>query len=356
MSDDAPVVRRDDNTTVPLDRVPFTWKTLYAISKTEFVPRALRGKPNALLAAVLTGREMGLGPMESMRSIDVIDGRPSPSVEWMVGRILEAGHLIWPSEQTEESCTVNGVRFVQTPDGEWTTIEQSFTFTMKMAERVKIRKRDGGSTTLAAKDNWRNYPEAMLYWRAASQLARQLFPDILRSVKHNPEELGAEVHPYGVFVEGDLPDVPDDLELPADEDPIVDEETGEVIDIDEVAEITPVEHWSAEATGQADETAIKRVMQYAEVDDLWVDLVTSLGTYEDWIENRMEDIEAEVRFIFRAMERLGIWQGENTLRTELKRAGKEHLSEYKKAGLQSFARNVVMKAQVATREGTTDGD
>lgn len=317
---------------LPLDRAPFTFKTLTAIANTDFVPRELRGKPNSILAAILMGRELGLGPMESMRSIDVIDGRPSPSGEWMVGRIFEAGHVLEVLEQTDEACTVKGIR--RDDEGKEIT-SMEFRFTTDMAKRAGLVNRT----------NWKNYPEAMLYWRAVAQLARQLFPDVLRGVRHLADELGAdqwEAHGY----------IPEADEL-AEPEPLADSD--DEIEEAEVVEITPVEHWSAEATGKADETAINRVMQYADTDDVWTDLVTTLATYEDWTEKRMEDIEAEVRFIFRAMERLGIWQGDNTLRSELKRAGKEHLSEYKKDGLQSFARNVVMKAQVATREGT-DGD
>lgn len=342
-----PALARTDNTVVPLDRVPFTWKTLHAIAKTEFVPRALRGKPNALLAAVLTGREMGLGPMESMRSIDVIDGRPSPSVEWMVGRILEAGHLIYTSEQTPETCTVKGVRFVTTPGGEQREIEQSFTFTMDMARRVKVKE----GKTLADKANWRNYPEAMLYWRAASQLARQLFPDILRSVKHNPDELGADdIHPYGVV---DLPEMPEDLaEMEATAEPVTDtDDFIEDAEAEEIDEDAPDDHiWRPTPTGEDDKVAIARARQYADAVDLWTDLSDVLGTWETWVDKTMPETQAELRFMFRAMECLGVWEGNDTLHEELKRVGRAHLAELRKDELTKFVRNMVTKAQMAVRD------
>lgn len=163
---------------------PFTWKTIHAIANTDFVPRALRGNTAAILAAVLTGRELGMGPMEALRTIDVIDGRPSPSAEWMVGKVFEAGHVIVAVEQSAESCTVEGRRF---RDGEQVA-EMRFTFTIEMAQRVK----DKQGRSLASKANWKNYPEAMLYWRATSQLCRQFFPDVLSGLKYLPEELGSE--------------------------------------------------------------------------------------------------------------------------------------------------------------------
>lgn len=182
---------------------PFTWNTLRAISHTEFVPKALRGNPEAILAAILAGRELGMGPMESLRTIDMIDGKPSPSAEWMVGKVFDAGHVITVVEQTDKVCTVEGRRY---QDGEQVAVMR-VTFTIEMAQRVK----DKQGRSLASKSNWKNYPEAMLYWRATSQLCRQFFPDVLRGLKYLPDELG---------VEWDPPQPPTD----------VDPDTGEIVE------------------------------------------------------------------------------------------------------------------------------
>lgn len=161
-----------------LARAPFTWKTLQAIAGTDFVPKALRNNPPAILGAILAGRELGMGPMEALRTIDMIDGKPSPSAEWMVGKVFGAGHVIVAKEQTDQTCTVEGIRFV---DGR-EVARMAFTFTLDMAKRAG----------LLTKSNWKNYPEAMLYWRAVSQLCRQFFPDVLKGLKYLPEELGSE--------------------------------------------------------------------------------------------------------------------------------------------------------------------
>lgn len=163
---------------IPLDRAPFTFKTLQAVAGTEFVPAGLRNKPDAILACILTGRELGLSPMESLRSIDVIDGKPSPSAELMLRRIFEAGHLVVTVEQNDQTCTVKGMR----RENGVVVAEMEFTFNMAMARRAG----------LASKRNWQNYPEAMLFWRAVAQLARQLFPDVMGALSHLPEELGSE--------------------------------------------------------------------------------------------------------------------------------------------------------------------
>lgn len=190
-----------DDRTPDLMASAFTWKTLHAISNTEFVPRTLRGNPEAILAAVLYGRELGMGPMESLRVIDMIDGKPTPSAEWMVSKVFDGGHVIFAEEQTDTVCTVTGIRY---RDGE-ELARMSFTFSMDMAKRAG----------LATKNNWKHYPEAMLYWRATAQLCRQFFPDVLRGLSHLPEELG------------DADWEPPQLQHVV---PRVDVETGEIVD------------------------------------------------------------------------------------------------------------------------------
>ena len=341
---------------IPLDRAPFTFKTLTAVADTDFVPKALRGKPNSILASILTGRELGLGPMESLRSIDVIDGRPSPSAEWMVGRVFDAGHIIEVVEQTDKTCTVKGTRM----SNGTAVATMTFTFTIEMAARAV----DRNNKPLTSKANWKNYPEAMLYWRAVAQLCRQFFPDAIRGLRHSPEELGSTDSPFGPVTEDQEPDYPE----PAAER-IVDAETGEILDPDDEeatadagptaaespadADYAPV--WPPEPTGAGDEAAIARVVAHADEEDLWGEVFGLLGSHE-WTEDTMEVIESNVRFLCRAMEYLEVWESENSLREFLARTNNKHISELKRAELVTFARNVVMRAMTATRSEDGHGE
>lgn len=327
---------------IPLDRAPFTFKTLQAIAATEFVPRGLRGKPNAILAAILMGRELGLGPMESMRSISMIDGRPSPSAEWMVARIFDAGHVLTVNEQTDKVCTVEGVRY---RDGKEVT-RMTYSFTIEMAKRAG----------LVTKDNWKKYPEAMLYWRAVAQLARQLFPDVLAGIKHTPEELRPEMAAETWEVYGSIPEEED---VEPSEGPITDDdgdmiedgdiEDAELVDDDTDEDRSDEWEWRPSPSGEADSEAIARVRQYADEADLWGDLLETLATAESWIAKTMPDTQAEVRFVCRAMEALGVWQSNDTLHEELARMEAQHLADLDKKKLTKFSHNLVAKAQVATR-------
>jgi hypothetical protein len=169
-----------DTTLVPLDQAPMTWKTLVAISNTNFVPKGLRGKPDEMLAAVFTGRELGVGPMASIRGIDMIDGTASLAGELCAALIWRAGHRLLRTAVSDDAVTMKGQRVV---DGQ-VVAEQEVTWTKKDAE----------AAGLVGKSNWKRYGRAMLQWRATTELFRFFFADLgagLR-VAYTPEELGDE--------------------------------------------------------------------------------------------------------------------------------------------------------------------
>jgi hypothetical protein len=130
------------------------------ISETDFVPKALRNRPAAIAAAILTGRELGIGPMQSLKSIHMVQGVPSLSAEYKRARALAAGHEIVFEETNATRCVVRGRR---AGSDRWVTI----TWTMDMARRAKL---DG-------KEVWRAYPQRLLQARASSELCDVLFPD-----------------------------------------------------------------------------------------------------------------------------------------------------------------------------------
>lgn len=144
---------------------------LQYIAGTEFVPPGLRGNLPAILACVATGRELGIGDMVALKSIHIIDGKATFSAELMVQLVRRRGHSI-TGEVSDGSATVTGTR---ADNGDTMTA----TWTTQMAERAG----------LLSKQNWRKYPEAMLWARAASQLCRMLFADCFAGATYTPEEL-----------------------------------------------------------------------------------------------------------------------------------------------------------------------
>lgn len=138
------------------------------IADTEFVPQAMRGKPAAVAAAMLAGREMGIAPMTSLQNIHVIQGKPGQSALLMRALVLAHGHQIDYVETTDSRAIVRGRR---AGEEEWTTI----TFTADQAKRARI---DLGG-----------YPEDKLIARATARLCRRKFADVISGMAYTVEEL-----------------------------------------------------------------------------------------------------------------------------------------------------------------------
>lgn len=145
------------------------------IAKTEFVPATLRNRPEAVLACFMTGQELGIAPMQSLRQIDIIEGRPALRAELMRAIVLDRGHSLWFGDGAEFTST-RVVAYGQRKDGgpvirvEWN---------MDMAKKAGL---DG-------KKNWRTMARQMLSARATSEVCRLTFPDVIAGMGYTKEEL-----------------------------------------------------------------------------------------------------------------------------------------------------------------------
>lgn len=156
----------------PLSPAEVTWKVAQKIANTPFVPMAFRNKPESVYAAVLYGEELGLGPMQSLTQIHVIEGKPSLAPEGMRGLVLKAGHRIDVKVAANDRVVLYGRR---ADSGSEATVE----WTMKDAQLAG----------LAGRGAWKTYPRAMLMARATSELCRMLFADIIAGLSYTPEEV-----------------------------------------------------------------------------------------------------------------------------------------------------------------------
>lgn len=147
-----------------------------------FLPRAVNS-PEKAIAIIQTGRELGLGPMQALRTIHIIEGKPCMSADLIAGLALRhvPGAVLRVAETTEKVCVVQASRSGQ----DLTT----FRFSIEDAQKAG----------LTGKDNWRKYPRAMLRARAITEAARAIFPDAVMGL-YDPDELGATTDASGQVV------------------------------------------------------------------------------------------------------------------------------------------------------------
>jgi len=121
---------------------------------------------------IATGLEIGLSPFQSLNAIHVIEGRPTLSAQWMVA-------LIKSSPICEKFvCTVSTDKVATYVTKRKNEGEMTLSFTIEQAQR-------GG---LTGRGPWKAHTEDMLRARAASKLARMVYPDLLAGM-YTPDEV-----------------------------------------------------------------------------------------------------------------------------------------------------------------------
>ena len=172
------------------------WQVLSAlaatVANTEFVPKDLRGSNPKVLACFLSGKELDLPPMTSLREISIIEGKPSMSAALITAKVRDAGHRMW----REEHRDADGKIIAVTAHGERSDGEKD-SFRFGAPEAVKAG--------LAGKQNFQKYPTAMYWARAATQLARFLFSAVFMGSVYTPEELGGTASADDIVEEPDAP-------------------------------------------------------------------------------------------------------------------------------------------------------
>lgn len=145
------------------------------LSGANSMPAALKKSPADVLAIVMAGAELGLAPMQSIRAIVLIQGRPTLSADAM-GALVKASskcEYLQCTETTEKVAT-----FVTKRRGDPEPTRLSFTF-----EEAK-------AAGLVGKDVWKQFPKAMLRARAQSAICRLVYSDLMLGV-YDSDELEA---------------------------------------------------------------------------------------------------------------------------------------------------------------------
>lgn len=159
---------------------PATWRTMTdmadALLKSGLLPEAIK-TPQAAVAIIQKGSELGIPPMYALSNIVVIKGKPTANAELMLALIYRdhGDNAIVFTHSDATSCEVAYKR------RSWSKA-QTYEFTMADAQKA----------SLLGNQTWQKYPAAMLRARCISAVARMAFPDSIGGM-HTPEEIGADV-------------------------------------------------------------------------------------------------------------------------------------------------------------------
>lgn len=144
--------------------------------KTGFLPPSIK-TPEQAMAIILTGRELGIGTMAALNSINVIQGKPTVSPQLMMALI----------NRTKE---LEDLKLEATNDGAVCTIKRKG----RTPYTAKFGPQEAAAMNLSGKDNYKKQPATMYKWRALADAARTIFPDAVLGL-YIPDEMGAEVEP-----------------------------------------------------------------------------------------------------------------------------------------------------------------
>jgi hypothetical protein len=151
---------------VPVELHDDTFRTMIELAdrlhKSGFAPQALKNA-GQVLAVILTGRELGIGPMASLRNISIINQRASLSAELLASLIKQA-HGYDALQLVSSDDTQATFRYKSRGMTEYA----EYSYTMEKARKAQ----------LTAKDVWQKYPADMLRARCVSNIARIAFQDV----------------------------------------------------------------------------------------------------------------------------------------------------------------------------------
>lgn len=142
--------------------------------KSGFLPPSIKSAEQCL-AIAMTGKELGIGFMEAIRSINVIQGKPTISPQLMLALANRTGEL-------------EDIKIETSKDGAIITVKRKG----RQAHIEKFGLQEATDLGLIGKDNYKKQPATMYKWRAIAANLRVTFPDVVLGL-YTPEELGAQV-------------------------------------------------------------------------------------------------------------------------------------------------------------------
>jgi len=143
---------------------------------------AAYGTPQAVLATVMAGRELGIPAMGALRAFHIIEGKQSMAAATMVAIVLKSGLAEYFTP-----VTISDTEVTYTTHRKGAPNPITLTHTFEMAKKAWPKKANDWEKAFEA-SGWGRNPTDMLVARCTARLARMIYPDLLAGL-YTPEEL-----------------------------------------------------------------------------------------------------------------------------------------------------------------------
>lgn len=141
------------------------------LCKSTLIPKDFQNSPGNVLVALQWGMEIGLGPMQALQSIAVVNGRPSLWGDAVIALCRSHPVCEWVTETVEGTGESMVATCTTQRRGEPEPVSRSFSFAD--AKRAGLIGKAGP---------WTQYPTRMMQLRARSWCLRDAYPDLLRGM------------------------------------------------------------------------------------------------------------------------------------------------------------------------------
>jgi 5'-3' exonuclease len=148
---------------------------------------AAYGNPDAVFAVILRGRSLGIDASTALSCFHIIEGKPVMHASLIVALVHRSGKAKY-FQLLESSSTV--AKYVTHREGDPRPVTMSFDVEDALAAGLlemhqgKLR----GVSKSGKPSNWDKYRRTMLRWRAATELARAVYPDVVTGL-YTPDEV-----------------------------------------------------------------------------------------------------------------------------------------------------------------------
>lgn len=167
------------------------WRLATALSKSTLVPDAYREQPSNIMTAIMMGADLGISTTQAMREVYVVKGRPSTSALLKVALVLQSPLCeYWQLiESTDTQATFETKR-------RGAKQPTRHTYTLDEAKKADLYPGQNDSS-------WRKRPKLMLRRRCESELADEVYPDVVKGLRTEDEaqEIEREAQGSRIFVE-----------------------------------------------------------------------------------------------------------------------------------------------------------